>query len=39
VQCLLRLATGRTRQARKSCNAMKGTLAFLTRGLAAFWRA
>jgi N-acetylglucosaminyl-diphospho-decaprenol L-rhamnosyltransferase len=39
VQCLLRLATGRTRQARKSWNAVRGTLAFLTRGLAAFWRA
>jgi len=39
VQGLLRFATGRTRQARKSWNAVKGTLAFLTRGLGAFWRA
>jgi N-acetylglucosaminyl-diphospho-decaprenol L-rhamnosyltransferase len=38
VQCLLRLATGRRLQACKSWNAVKGTLAFLTRGLGAFWR-
>jgi GT2 family glycosyltransferase len=38
VQCLIRLATGRRRQAAKSWNAVKGTAAFLTCGLRKFWR-
>jgi N-acetylglucosaminyl-diphospho-decaprenol L-rhamnosyltransferase len=39
VQALLRLITGRPRQAAKSWTAAKGTAAFLWRGLGAFWRA
>jgi GT2 family glycosyltransferase len=39
VQFGLRWLTGRPREAKKSWDAVKGTAAFLFRGLGAFWRA